>query len=106
MISLDINTQPGKKQFLYSEIFQGPKWKKMSIGKELIEALADRYRGEIASAKANVKVYLENPAGIGEHPDVVAAIDTQIQLIANAQEKLDILNSRQFNLLGDKFPVE
>ena len=80
--------------------------KKMSIGKELIEALADRYRGEIASAKANVKVYLENPAGIGEHPDVVAAIDTQIQLIANAQEKLDILNSRQFNLLGDKFPVE
>ncbi len=78
----------------------------MSIGKELIEALADRYRGEIASAKANVKVYLENPAGIGEHPDVVAAIDTQIQLIANAQEKLDILNSRQFNLLGDKFPVE
>ena len=80
--------------------------KKMSIGKELIEALADRYRGEIASAKANVKVYLENPAGLGEHPDVVAAIDTQIQLIANAQEKLDILNSRQFNLLGDKFPVE
>ena len=78
----------------------------MSIGKELIEALADRYRGEIASAKANVKVYLENPAGIGEHPDVVAAIDTQIQLIANAQEKLDILNSRQFNLLGHKFPVE
>ena len=78
----------------------------MSIGKELIEALADRYRGEIASAKANVKVYLENPAGIGEHPDVVAAIDTQIQLIANAQGKLDILNSRQFNLLGDKFPVE
>ena len=78
----------------------------MSIGKELIEELADRYRGEIASAKANVKVYLENPAGIGEHPDVVAAIDTQIQLIANAQEKLDILNSRQFNLLGYKFPVE
>ena len=33
----------------------------MSIGKELIEALADRYRGEIASAKANVKVYLEIP---------------------------------------------
>ena len=78
----------------------------MSIGKELIEALADRYRGEIASAKANVKVYLENPPGIGEHPDVVAAIYTQIQLIANSQEKLYILNSRQFNLLGDKFPVE
>ncbi len=78
----------------------------MAIGTELIEALADKYRGEIAAAKANVKVYLENPAGIGEHPDVVAAIDSQIQLIANAQEKLDILNSRRFNFSGSKYPVE
>tara|TARA_B100000029_G_C17596722_1_gene964415 strand:+ start:1817 stop:2053 length:237 start_codon:yes stop_codon:yes gene_type:complete len=78
----------------------------MAIGTELIEALADKYRGEIAAAKANVKVYLENPAGIGEHPDVVAAIDSQIQLIANAQEKLDIINSRRFNFSGNKYPVE
>ena len=61
------------------------------IGRELIEALEQQYRGNIASARANIRVYLENPAGIGEHPDVVQAIDSQIAIIAENQEKLDIL---------------
>ncbi len=77
-----------------------------NIGRELIEALESQYKGNIASAKANVRVYLENPAGIGEHPDVVQALDTQIAIIAENQEKLEILNSRRFNFTGDKFPVE
>jgi len=77
-----------------------------TVGIELIEALRQKYKGEIATAKANVGVYIDNPAGIGDHPDIVAAIDTQIELIANNQEKLDILNSRRFNFAGDKYPVE
>ena len=77
-----------------------------NIGQELLEALEIQYRGNIASARANVRVYLENPAGIGEHPDVVQAIDTQIAIIADNQEKLEILNSRRFNFSGRKYPVE
>lgn len=77
-----------------------------NIGTELLEALENLYRGNIAAAKANVRVYLENPAGIGEHPDVVQAIDTQIAIIADNQEKLEILNSRRFNFSGNKYPVE
>tara|TARA_Y100000004_G_scaffold131400_1_gene148277 strand:+ start:103 stop:342 length:240 start_codon:yes stop_codon:yes gene_type:complete len=76
------------------------------IGRELIEALEQQYRGNIASARANIRVYLENPAGIGEHPDVVQAIDSQIAIIAENQEKLDILGSRRFNFSGNKYPVE
>ena len=53
-----------------------------------------------------MRVYLENPAGIGEHPDVVQALDTQIAIIAENQEKLEILNSRRFNFAGNKYPVE
>ena len=77
-----------------------------NIGQELLEALEQQYRGNIASARANVRVYLENPAGIGEHPDVVQALDTQIAIIAENQEKLEILNSRRFNFSGNKYPVE
>ena len=76
------------------------------IGRVLIEALEQQYRGNIASARANIRVYLENPAGIGEHPDVVQAIDSQIAIIAENQEKLDILGSRRFNFTGNKYPVE
>ena len=77
-----------------------------NIGQELLEALEIQYRGNIASARANVRVYLENPAGIGEHPDVVQAIDTQIAIIAANQEKLDTLLSRRYNFSGMRYPVE
>ena len=76
------------------------------LSKELIEALSNQYRGNIQAARANVRVYLENPAGIGEHPDIIQSIDSQIQIIADNQEKLDILNSRRFNFSGSNFPVE
>ena len=56
-----------------------------------MQALQKKYEGEIAHAKANISVYLTNPAGIGEHPDIVAAVDSQIDIIAHAEDKLDAL---------------
>ena len=40
----------------------------------LLDALRMKYEGEIAAAKANIYVYKTNPAGIGEHSNLVAAI--------------------------------
>lgn len=58
----------------------------------ILDALKDKLKGELAVAKANVTVYLNSPVGIGEHPEVVQAIESQIEVIATAQEKLDIIN--------------
>ena len=58
----------------------------------LIDALKARYEAQMAEANANVQVYLSNPAGIGEHPDIVAAIDSQVEIYANAKEKLEVLD--------------
>jgi|TARA_R100001509_G_scaffold80198_1_gene45044 hypothetical protein len=57
----------------------------------MLEALILKLEGEIAVAKANVNVYLNHSVGIGEHPDVVEAIETQIEKIAAAQEKIDTI---------------
>ena len=56
-----------------------------------LNALRSKYEAEIEVAKANVRVYLDNPVGIGEHPDLVSAIDSQIELMAAAKDKLKIL---------------
>jgi hypothetical protein len=56
--------------------------------KVLREALIIKYEGEIAEANANIQVYLKNPVGIGEHPDIIAAMDVQIEKMAHAEEKL------------------
>jgi|TARA_B100002019_G_scaffold278708_1_gene279842 hypothetical protein len=59
----------------------------------LIEALVKKLEGEIAVAKANIDVYCKNAAGIGEHPDIVEAIETQIARIAEAEDKLNVAHN-------------
>mgnify|MGYP001425762011 CR=1 FL=1 len=56
-----------------------------------IKALKLQYESEIEKAKDNIKVYLTNPVGIGEHPDLAAAIDSQVTLLADAEDKLATL---------------
>ena len=58
---------------------------------ELLKALAKQNDAEIARALANIVIYTDHPAGIGEHPDLVEAVDTQVQALANADEKLKTL---------------
>ena len=41
--------------------------------------------------QANVRIYLQSPVGIGEHPDIMAAIEEELAKAAEYQEKLDQL---------------
>jgi len=58
----------------------------------LLYALIKKLEGEIAVAQANIEVYLNQSVGIGEHPDVVEAIETQVEKIAAADEKIETIN--------------
>ena len=60
-------------------------------GYKMITALRKMYEAEIAHAQANIDVYLKSPVGIGEHPDLVSAVDEQIDKMAHAEDKLEIL---------------
>ena len=57
----------------------------------LLEALILKLEGEIAVAKANIEVYQKNAAGIGEHPDIVEAIEAQVTKLADANDKLETI---------------
>ena len=61
------------------------------MNEELLSALVRRLEGEIAVARANINVYLKSSVGIGEHPDIVEAIETQVSKIAEADEKIKII---------------
>ena len=61
----------------------------MNIDKQLREALKMRYQGEMAAAKANISVYMKHPVGIGEHSDLIGAIDEQLDKLTSAEEKLE-----------------
>ena len=57
----------------------------------ILDALEDRYTAQISEADATIKIYLENSVGIGEHPQHIEEIDKQFQKIADAQEKLKVI---------------
>ena len=58
----------------------------------ILEALRARYEAEIAEADATANIYLENSVGIGEHPQHIDEVDKQVEIIAAAKEKLDVLD--------------
>ena len=58
----------------------------------ILDALKARYEAEIAEADATANIYLENSVGIGEHPQHIEEVNKQIEKIANAKEKLEVLD--------------
>jgi hypothetical protein len=58
----------------------------------LLEALRARYEAEIAEADATINIYLNNSVGIGEHPQHIDEINKQVEKIANAKEKMEVLD--------------
>lgn len=57
----------------------------------ILSAPEDRYNAQISEADATLKIYLEKPVAIGEHPQHVDEADKLVEKIANAEEKLRIL---------------
>jgi hypothetical protein len=57
----------------------------------ILNALRANAEGNIEKAKMNVEVYLHNPVGIGEHPDVLGAIQEQLDIIAHEEERIKVL---------------
>jgi|TARA_B100000902_G_scaffold52027_1_gene58703 hypothetical protein len=58
---------------------------------QILEALKADAKGNIEKARLNIEIYLKNPVGIGEHPDVLAAIQDQIDIIAHEEERIEVL---------------
>ena len=62
----------------------------------LYKALEKKYESDIASAKATMIIYFDNPVAIGEHPQHISELDTLNEQLANAEEKLVSLK-KHFN---------
>ena len=64
----------------------------LHMREQLIRAVSAHATGEIEKHKANVEVYLEHPAGIGEHSDITEAIGVELDKIARYHDQLEVIN--------------
>jgi hypothetical protein len=58
---------------------------------QLIKAARMHAEGEFERAKTNVMVYMNNTTGIGEHPDIVEAIQGELDKMAAARDRIEML---------------
>ena len=63
----------------------------MKVGDMIIDAAKKQAEGVIAVHKANIEVYKAMPAGIGEHSDVTEAVIAELDKMAAAQDRIDMI---------------
>jgi len=61
--------------------------------KQLLNAVKTHAEGHIAKHIANIEVYLKNPAGIGEHNQIVEAIEEQLDEIAKYNDQIEMVEN-------------
>lgn len=64
----------------------------MKPGEYIMAAAKKQAEGEVATHIANIKVYQTMPAGIGEHSDVTEAVIEELNKLAAADDRLEMIN--------------
>ena len=59
---------------------------------QLVQALKSKYDADYQMHKANLDIYLNNPVGIGEHPQHFEEMDKLVESMTAARDKLEVLN--------------
>ena len=65
---------------------------------DIIKASVLHFKAHIEKHRVNVENLLRNPVGVAEHPDVMETIEKELAIMAEYEDKLEILNKY--------FPVE
>ena len=71
----------------------------IQLNPRLLNALHQRLAGEIATARANIDIYMTSPVGIGEHPDIIGSIEALFGVIAEAQDKIDAIKQYERDIV-------
>ena len=66
----------------------------MRYNHELSRAALAHFKAEKERAMANLSIYLKNPAGIGEHPDIVGEVIELIKKIVEADEAIKFFEEK------------
>jgi|TARA_B110000902_G_C14184465_1_gene541783 hypothetical protein len=58
-----------------------------------VTALSAKYKAKRLEALATLEVYMENPVGIGEHPQILDEIDKLVKTVSDYDGYLATLNT-------------
>ena len=63
----------------------------IKMKQKIIDALIAHADGNIKKHVANINIFLENPAGVGEHEDLLGTIVKEVKKISDNEEVISVL---------------
>jgi len=63
----------------------------MDLKQQMLKALRMHAEAEIELHKTNVEVYMQKVVGIGEHSDIIETIQKELDAMAAAEDRLEML---------------
>ena len=66
------------------------------IKEKILEALKKRYEAQVAEGFATINIYLQQPVGIGEHPQHLDEVDKLLGQIKEAEEKISLIEKGEW----------
>ena len=72
------------------------------MNSKLRNVLNCRYKAEIEDALYKIQCYSEHELVIPEHPDITAEVDKLLQKIAEAEDKLAVMELHYGKIVADK----
>lgn len=68
---------------------------------KLLAALRLHAVGNVNLHKTNIAIYLNNPAGIGEHSDIMEAVQSELDKMAQHQDRIELIDNMCYENEGD-----
>ena len=67
------------------------KFNDISLRDQMVVSLIQDCHAKIQMAECNVYAFLENPVGVGDHPNIMETIQGQIDIISQNEDRLNVL---------------
>ena len=64
----------------------------MELRDQMIAAATKHAEAELELHKTNIEVYMQKVVGIGEHSDIIETIQKELDAMAAADDRLEMLN--------------
>ena len=65
----------------------------MVLRNDMVCALMQDCHSKMAIAKMNIEVLLNNPVGVGDHPNIMETIQGQVDIISQNKDRLNVLET-------------
>ena len=69
------------------------KFNDIPLNKRMVTALMQDCHANIQKAECNVYAFLENPVGVGDHPNIMETIQEQLDIISKHKDRLKVLET-------------